>query len=734
MNKQNRAIQRIIRILLIFPLLFALIVSVPAQPARADTYVVSNTANSGPGSLRQAITDANNHPGPDLITFDPSTNEIPIVLSGAASEDANLSGDLDILNGGDLTIQGNGVLYTKIDGDDIDRIFHNCPGGGCAGTVTLMDMVIRNGTVTDGGGAIYNVATLNIQNCTVGDVPANGSVATWGGGIYNAAGTLTIDGGQVVYNDANYGGGIYNNVPGIVIIQNSSSIACNIATTDGGGIYNAFSTLTVTDSTVRSNDAVDGGGIYNLDEGVLNITNSIIGGPTAVQANTASDDGGGIYNIGTATIDSSTISSNTSTDAGAGIYNFDTLMVQNGSTIGGAGMGNIATGFGGGIYNANGTTTIDNSTVSANYGGHGGGIDNDATLIVQNGSTIGGAAAGNSALEGGGINTQTGAITTINASAVSANTAGSGGGIFSNATLIVQAGSTIGGSGASNSASYLGGGIYILAGTTTVDGSIVSGNIAPAGGGIYNTATLNVQNGAVIGGAGAGNLATAHGGGIYNEFGTTTVDSSAVSDNTAAADGGGIYNEATLNIQNGSTIGGAGIGNTAIHDGGGIYNEAVSTTVDGSTVSANIATNDGGGIYNRAVLTVQNGSTIGGRGAGNQAVFEGGGIYNDVPGTTMMTGSRLLDNSASTGGGVFNDRNGTSVTSVTGSCIVGNSAPALDNNQSPMQSATGDWWGAPTGPNTPGADTTGGNWVVTGYLSAPILGCGYEIYLPLIMR
>ena len=162
MNKQNRAIQRIIRILLIFPLLFVLIVSVPAQPARADTYVVSNTANSGPGSLRQAITDANNHPGPDLITFDPSTNEIPIVLSGAASEDANLSGDLDILNGGDLTIQGNGVLYTKIDGDDIDRIFHNCPGGGCAGTVTLMDMVIRNGTVTDGGGAIYNVATLNI--------------------------------------------------------------------------------------------------------------------------------------------------------------------------------------------------------------------------------------------------------------------------------------------------------------------------------------------------------------------------------------------------------------------------------------------------------------------------------------------------------------------------------------------------------------------------------------------
>ena len=39
------------------------------QPARADTYVVTNTNDSGPGSLRQAITDAYNNPGPNTITF-----------------------------------------------------------------------------------------------------------------------------------------------------------------------------------------------------------------------------------------------------------------------------------------------------------------------------------------------------------------------------------------------------------------------------------------------------------------------------------------------------------------------------------------------------------------------------------------------------------------------------------------------------------------------------------------
>src|SRR5262245_36609371 len=43
-----------------------------ASPARADTYAVTETGDSGPGSLRQALLDANAHPndqGPDIIAF-----------------------------------------------------------------------------------------------------------------------------------------------------------------------------------------------------------------------------------------------------------------------------------------------------------------------------------------------------------------------------------------------------------------------------------------------------------------------------------------------------------------------------------------------------------------------------------------------------------------------------------------------------------------------------------------
>jgi hypothetical protein len=87
----------------------------PWQIAQANTYIVSNTIDSGPGSLRQAIVDANNHPGADTITFTATTDGSPIVLTGTAGENVIATGDLDILDSGDLTIQGNGAAKTIIE-------------------------------------------------------------------------------------------------------------------------------------------------------------------------------------------------------------------------------------------------------------------------------------------------------------------------------------------------------------------------------------------------------------------------------------------------------------------------------------------------------------------------------------------------------------------------------------------------------------------------------------------
>src|SRR6187399_1668728 len=49
--------------------LAVLAVVVHVTPAAANTYTVSNTNDSGAGSLRQAILDANGHAGADTIWF-----------------------------------------------------------------------------------------------------------------------------------------------------------------------------------------------------------------------------------------------------------------------------------------------------------------------------------------------------------------------------------------------------------------------------------------------------------------------------------------------------------------------------------------------------------------------------------------------------------------------------------------------------------------------------------------
>ncbi len=74
-----RTLTRVIRLSVIAALLIGLLAV--TQPARANTYMVTNSNNSGLGSLRQAITAANNNPGADIITFAAATNGNPISWS-----------------------------------------------------------------------------------------------------------------------------------------------------------------------------------------------------------------------------------------------------------------------------------------------------------------------------------------------------------------------------------------------------------------------------------------------------------------------------------------------------------------------------------------------------------------------------------------------------------------------------------------------------------------------------
>jgi predicted outer membrane repeat protein len=127
-------------------------------------------------------------------------------------------------------------------------------------------LTITNGNVTNGpGGGIFidggNSGTLTLSDCTVSGNSTTGS----GGGIYGVAANL------------GKGGGIYG-------------VAANLG--KGGG-----SIVTVSNSTINGNSAVDGGGIYNAGGDFLAFADVSVNN-SAVSGNSATGNGGGIYNRG----------------------------------------------------------------------------------------------------------------------------------------------------------------------------------------------------------------------------------------------------------------------------------------------------------------------------------------------------------------------------------------------------------------------------------------------------
>jgi len=102
-----------------------------ALHSSAATLVVTNLADSGPGSLRDAITFANTNVGADAIRFD-----------------AALSGETNVLTSGQLTISDDLIIDAsalpagfKISGNHNSLVFEVA----AAGVVTLNSMTIQDG-------------------------------------------------------------------------------------------------------------------------------------------------------------------------------------------------------------------------------------------------------------------------------------------------------------------------------------------------------------------------------------------------------------------------------------------------------------------------------------------------------------------------------------------------------------------------------------------------------------
>jgi len=273
-------------------LLWGVVASVHSTHANAIT--VTNTNDSGPGSLRNALAVAN-----DGDTIDATGVSGTILLT---------SGELQITHS--VTINGPGAENLAVNGNATFVVFHNF-----ASNATISGFTITNGN----GGGIVNRSRLTLSDSSV--------VSNVGGGIdndaFNRITTLTITNSTVSGNSTTgSGGGIFTaGADGdATLTVSNSTISGNSANANGGGIFGAAlslshgasSMVTVRNSTISGNSAAgDGGAIYNaagshstaeldLDGTILNAggsgENIFNDGGTVISRgyNLASDNGGGV--------------------------------------------------------------------------------------------------------------------------------------------------------------------------------------------------------------------------------------------------------------------------------------------------------------------------------------------------------------------------------------------------------------------------------------------------------
>ena len=224
----------------------ASLAAVIAMPAgAAATFQVTNTNDSGSGSFRQAVADANLAPGADTISF-------------AVTGTITLAGGPIVVNGGTLEIDGPGRSLLTISGNRTSALLAASPGT----TVHLKGLTLADGSAGGGGG----------------------------GAVNNFGGTVVIADAAFLRNSAFAGGAIENHDGGTMTIT-GSTFSGNSAL-PGGAISNLRSTLTITNSTFVGNSAVVGGAIYNLSIATVQVMNSTFSG------NTASDQGGALDSTG----------------------------------------------------------------------------------------------------------------------------------------------------------------------------------------------------------------------------------------------------------------------------------------------------------------------------------------------------------------------------------------------------------------------------------------------------
>jgi len=401
------------------------------------TITVTNTADNGAGSLRDAIANAQTG---DTIAFN----------LAAGSTITLTSGQLNIPVGKNLIIDGAGAPNLSISGNNTSRIFGVNANVVTSTSLTIRNLTLRNAFTTQRGGAILTTDEVDL---TLDNVTFRNNVANQGGGAVYANWNSNIfvsnsrfeNNVAIAGNDERGAGAIAFVSPGILQVTNSDFIGNRGI--NGAAINSLNGKLTIENSRFTNNDTTAafydtnnanpflrgyGGAVYtdrasstSESAGTIHITGSVFEG------NRGRGEGGAAYLFAAANQDN-VILENTR------FVNNSVVALPNGGNNGNGGAVTvISNGFNKGLTVQN-TTFANNSATS-----QGGGLwiyDSPATIINStfSGNQAGGGPGSIYAQVGGGITIYNAPASITNTTFANNNADWVGGALTANSSAVVK--------------------------------------------------------------------------------------------------------------------------------------------------------------------------------------------------------------------------------------------------------------------------------------------------------
>ncbi len=270
-------------------------------------------------------------------SYAPGTPDFTIVTVGAAVIISGLNfrhGTGAIATNGEGPLTVNGGVFTG----------NTAPRGGAIDDMSADGVHVNGATFIDNsatgaGGAIYSGG---LHGPVVKDSTFTGNTAPNGGALFDFSyGDTSISGSRFIGNRASSGGAITldavsgTNLSHVVVSGNS-------AAGDGGGIVGTTLAWNILDSVISGNHSGgNGGGLIDYSFVTASVKNSSITGNSA-------DNGGGVYEgFGGLDLVKDVVARNHARIDGGGVYS-ESYVTASRTPI----LFNVASGGGGGIYNA----------------------------------------------------------------------------------------------------------------------------------------------------------------------------------------------------------------------------------------------------------------------------------------------------------------------------------------------------------------------------------------------